>query len=499
MARRYRASFSHLKHAVSVGDGTATPDFVQVRLTSMRRPPHSTESDFHAERALLTPPPIHELIHRVAGLDQSHSHWWIELVTVLVLVVAPAWTAWLVVRFGVRRWMSRRRTGFSGAAKPIGSPALPTRARSRAAAAKPHRRRLERYVVQATLRFQLRLVLISLLTLPAAWLLLEIPKHIINHALADTDGGSPRMSFLGLHLGRVELLFALCGSYLAVLTLSGLAKYAVNQVRGRVNERLVRRLRLAIARRARGERSPERRAALAAIAVQEVEPIGYFGGSLVVVPLIQGGTLVTSVVFLLLQNAALALAALVMLPVQLTVLPRMQRQLNAKVRRRVHATRALGGLLTAAGAGPGPGAAASRDGTALEPSILLRQMRQAEELEQVRVEISDLKGRLKGLYNYTSNLTPFFFFSVGGYLVVQGRLSLGALVAALAAYKEISPAMRELFDFAQDWSDADARFEEVTTALGRGGQASEHVLPAPGRAVRAPSETGHTRAVRPGL
>lgn len=94
-------------------------------------------------------------------------------------------------------------------------------------------------------------------------------------------------------------------------------------------------------------------------------------------------------------------------------------------------------------------------------------MRLAEELERVRVEINDLKGRLKGVYNYTSNLTPFFFFAIGGYLVVQGRLSLGALVAALAAYKEIAPALRELFDFAQNWSDASARFEEVTKALGR--------------------------------
>ena len=340
--------------------------------------------------------------------------------------------------------------------------------------------RLKVYDVGATSRLQFRLVLLSVLTLPAAWLLLEIPKHIINHALADDAGdGHPKMAFLGLHLGRVELLFALCASYLAVLTLSGLAKYAVNRVRGRVKERLVRRLRLAIARRARGERSPERRATLAAVPVQEVEPIGYFGGSLVVVPLVQGGTLVTSIVFLLLHNAALALAALIMLPVQLTFLPRLQRWLNAKVRERVHATRELGALLTA------PVAARMVGNAAREPSELCRQMRQARGLERVRIEINDLKGRLKGLYSYTSNLTPFFFFSIGGYLVVQGRLSLGALVAALAAYKEIAPAMRELFDFAQDWSDASARFEEVSKALGLAGQ--EHRAtegPARDRTVR---------------
>jgi hypothetical protein len=80
----------------------------------------------------------------------------------------------------------------------------------------------------------------------------------------------------------------------------------------------------------------------------------------------------TSVVFLLLQNTALALAALIMLPVQLTLLPRLQRRVNAKVRERVHATRALGGLLTAAGASH----AAPIDGAARR-FALLRQMQMA--------------------------------------------------------------------------------------------------------------------------
>ena len=362
------------------------------------------------------------------------------------------------------RW--RRLPSQGGTAPRDATPAAPPRTAD-GVHARARGWQLEGYIVHATLRFQARLVLLSVLTLPAAWLLLEIPKHIINHALADAGGeGHPKMTFLGLGLGRMELLLALCASYLAVLTLGGLAKYAVNRARGRVNERLVRRLRLAIARHARGERSPEQRATLAAVAVQEVEPIGYFGGSLVVVPLVQGGTLATSIVFLLFQNAALALAALIMLPVQLAILPRLQRRLNATVRVRVHATRALGGLLTSTGADHASEPAAPKRAAARNPSPLLRQMRLAEDLERVRVEINDLKGRMKGLYNYTANLTPFFFFAIGGYLVVQGGLSLGALVAALAAYKEIAPAMRELFDFAQGWSDANARFEEVSKALG---------------------------------
>lgn len=322
--------------------------------------------------------------------------------------------------------------------------------------------KLTLFVARATSRYQVLLVLLSLLTLPAAWFLLDIPKHIINHALASPEAHEG-MTFLGFHLPRLQLLIALCGSYLAVLTASGLVKFAATRIRGRASERLVRRLRLQIVRRSRKAATPEARASLAAVAVQEVEPIGYFGASLFVVPLIYGGTLLTSLVFLFVQNPALALSALIMLPVQLAVLPRLQNRLNLKVRERVYATRALTGLLTASETDPR--GEVSRKVTSLS---LQKQTGQIADLERVRVEISDLKGRLRGLYNYTSNLTPFFFFTVGGYLVVQGKLSLGALVAAIAAYREIAPALRELFDFTQNWSDAEARFDEVTRVIASG-------------------------------
>jgi ABC-type multidrug transport system fused ATPase/permease subunit len=410
---------------------------------------------------------IHALIHRITGLDYPHGHWWVVTDAVLIFIVAPVWTAWLATRAMLRRYGRSKATQSGAARSAQPSRAVPSLGWRLRGGGSLSGRRLETYVLGATLGIQVRLLLLSIATLPAAWLILEIPKHIINHTLAGTrNDGHPGMTFLGLPLGRTELLFALCASYFAVLTLNGLVKYAANRVRGRVNERIVRRLRLAVLRRARTERTDDRRTVLAAVAVQEVEPIGYFGGSLVAVPIVQGGVLLTSVAFLLLQDVALGLAALIMLPVQLTILPRLQKRVNLKVRQRVLATRTLGALVTAPMRGP-PSGHPSR---AAEPGPAASDLRQGmmhvEELERVRVAINNMKGGIKSLYNYTSNLTPFFFFVIGGYLVVQGRLSLGALVAALAAYKEIAPALRELFDFAQDWSDANARFAEVTRALG---------------------------------
>ncbi|MBD3849513.1 multidrug ABC transporter ATPase [Bosea sp. SSUT16] len=393
------------------------------------------------------------------GLEYPHGHWLINIAAALLFVVAPAWTFWIALRFTYRRFNAkrRRRTRFVAATSRV--PEQPV--------ARERERSLETYIIRATARPQVKLVIISILTLPTAWLLLEIPKHIINHALSDTgDSGHVDMALFGLPLDRITLLFALCAGYLGTLSLNGLIKYTAMRIRGRVSERLVRRLRLGVLRRARAGATAEQRAHLSAVVVQEVEPIGYFGGSLAVVPVIQGGALLTSILFLLMQNPALALAALLMLPLQLTLLPGLQKRLNAKVRDRVRSTRKLGGLMVSDGS-VSSALGSQAAGRRADLSVLRHQMRMTASLETIRVEINDLKGRIKGLYNYTSNLTPFFFFTIGGYLVVRGQLSLGALVAALAAYREISPALRELFDFMQNWSDAKARFSEVTRAMGQ--------------------------------
>lgn len=398
---------------------------------------------------------LYRLMHMVVWVHTPQDHRWMLPIFVIVLVVTPAWLAWHLLRLvwsALASWHRAHARKLEEASTNSREKASPS---------------LERFVLRATVPFQVRLVGLSILTIPATYVLLLLPKHIINHALAEHG---PKMDFLGVALESETLLFALCASYLLVLIANSLIKYTANVVRGRVNERIVRRIRLAVIRRRRAERCPRGRSTLAAVAIQECEPIGYFGGGLLVVPLIQGGTLLTSLIFLFMQDVALAFAALMMLPLQIAVLPRLQRRINSKVRERVHVTRTFNAALSHEPADVG----VVRH--AVSPTRL--HARQAEALEQVRLEITELKARFKSLYTFTSNLTPFFFFAIGGYLVLQQRLSLGALVAALAAYREIAPALRELFDFAQSWSDARARYAEVVAVLqGPVGQRHEIVRP----------------------
>src|SRR3546814_20196027 len=68
---------------------------------------------------------------------------------------------------------------------------------------------------------------------------------------------------------------------------------------------------------------------------------------------------------------------------------------------------------------------------------------------------------MKGLSNFISQMTPFFFYTIGGYLVIEGKLSFGALIAVLVAYKDFSAPLRELFRYYQTMEDVRVRYEEL--------------------------------------
>jgi putative ABC transport system ATP-binding protein len=57
----------------------------------------------------------------------------------------------------------------------------------------------------------------------------------------------------------------------------------------------------------------------------------------------------------------------------------------------------------------------------------------------IRLKIFQRKFFVKFLNNFINSLVPFFFYAIGGYLVIRGSLSFGSLVAVLAAYTDMSP------------------------------------------------------------
>src|SRR3546814_795926 len=127
--------------------------------------------------------------------------------------------------------------------------------------------------------------------------------------------------------------------YLAVILINGSLKYVINLHKGRVAESLPQRLRLTIYRHWRRDSSHDDRSEVIPMLVQEVEPIGGFAGDAFVLPLFQGGTFLTIFLFMLLQDPVLGAAAVTLLPVQLALIPRLQRRINDLARRRAYEMR----------------------------------------------------------------------------------------------------------------------------------------------------------------
>jgi ABC-type multidrug transport system fused ATPase/permease subunit len=302
-------------------------------------------------------------------------------------------------------------------------------------------------ILRRTRLRQALLLTIAAVSMPTLYLTLEIPKHIVNHAIASTR---EVITIDEVSFSRIEFLVVLCLLFLASLIANGSVKYWLNVYQGRVGELLIRRLRLAVYRGWRRSGRPGGRAELIPIIVQEVEPVGGFAGEAFVTPAFQGGRFLTLLTFMLIQDPVLGGAALLMLPVQLLVVPPLQRKVNELNRSRVREVRRLGSLL-------------GEEQNAADAGLTqLRQMiLSIRRLQELRFRLFKNKFLMKSSINFLNNLVPFFMYLVGGYLVIKGQLSFGALVAVLAAHKDFADPLRELLLYYQITEDVRVRYREM--------------------------------------
>src|SRR6185436_20202464 len=63
---------------------------------------------------------------------------------------------------------------------------------------------------------------------------------------------------------------------------------------------------------------------------------------------------------------------------------------------------------------------------------------------KIRYDLYQWKFLVKFLNNFLAQLTPFLFYAIGGYQVINGNLDVGQLVAVIAAYKDLPSPMKEL-------------------------------------------------------
>ena len=317
-------------------------------------------------------------------------------------------------------------------------------------------RNIFRYILRHSLRAQIAILAMTVASFPFLYATLELPKLIINDALADPN---PHR-VLGFTFDQVQYLFVLCGMFLLLVLVNGAFKYVVNVYQGIVGERMLRRLRYELFSRIMRFPLPHFRRVSSGEIVQmingEVEPLGGFIGSAFALPAFQGGTLLTILTFMFVQNPIMGLAAIVLYPVQIYWIPKLQAEVNQLGKLRVRQVRRLADRI-------GETVGGVRDIRANDTAQyeLSRFSRELGVVFDVRYKIYKKKFFIKFINNFLAQLGPFFFYSIGGYLVIQGQLTLGALVAVIGAHKELYSPWKELLSHYQLTWDSQIKYEQV--------------------------------------
>ncbi len=328
------------------------------------------------------------------------------------------------------------------------------------------------YIFRYSKKEQIILLVVTALSFPFLYLSLDLPKTIINKAIGGTEFP---MDFMGMEVEQISYLLILCGFFLLLVFINGGFKYYVNVFRGVVGERMLRRLRYTLIARVMRFPLPHFRRTsqgeIVSMITTETEPLGGFIGDAYAMPAFQGGTLVTIVCFMFIQDWIMGLAAISLYPIQAYLIPKLQRQVNLLGKERVRHARKLSERIgeTVSGAHE----IHAHDTSQYE---LADYGDRLGILFGIRVKIYRKKFFIKFVNNFLAQLTPFLFFSIGGYLVITSGFSFGALVAVLAAYKDMTAPWKELLAYYQRMEDARIKYDQLIEQFQPAGMLDEDLL-----------------------
>ena len=329
-----------------------------------------------------------------------------------------------------------------------------------------------RFIFKHSKKQQIALLLLILVSFPFLYLSLDLPKIIVNEAIGGSD--FPQNLF-GWNFEQIPYLLTLCFVFLALVLINGAFKYSLNVYRGVVGERMLRRLRYELFVRVMRFPLPQFRKTsqgeIVSMIAAETEPLGGFVGDSISLPAFQGGTLVTLLAFMFVQDWILGLSAVLLYPLQMWLIPKLQRQVNLLKKERTLKVRKLSERIGEVVAGIQE--VHAHDTSQFELADYSSRMSQ---IYAIRFQIYRKKFLIKFLNNFIAQITPFFFFSVGGWLVIRGELSFGALVAVLAAYKDLSSPWKELLTYYQQQSDATIKYDLLVDTFQPEGMLDETVL-----------------------
>jgi putative ABC transport system ATP-binding protein len=340
---------------------------------------------------------------------------------------------------------------------------------------------LFKYIWRHSRREQLVILLLVVVAQVFYFASLNLPKAIVNDGIEGKAFKSaaevsfmhiavPVPSFLsgsgsitlfdGVMLSQWPYLVAMSCLFLVMVTVNGMFKKTINTQKGRMGERMLRRLRYELYDRIllfpTSHFRKVKAAELSGMIKDEVEPLGGFIGDAYVQPAFLGGQALTALLFIMLQSMWLGMIVIVVLGVQAFVIPQLRKRILVLGRHRQITARQLAGRI-----------AETADGVHEIHANATSNYERADISHRlgtifgIRFELFQRKFTAKFLNNLLAQTTPFMIYLIGGYLVLFGDMQVGSVVGVLLAYKDLPGPVKELIDWDQQRQDVQQKYEQV--------------------------------------
>ncbi|GAB7081302.1 ATP-binding cassette domain-containing protein [Megalodesulfovibrio paquesii] len=305
------------------------------------------------------------------------------------------------------------------------------------------------WVKESNVKLQILLLVVIGVTVAARVFPLEMQKKIINEAIS---------------LKQVDLLVLYSGLYLVSVLLASGLKYVITLLQTSLGERALQGMRQQLFEHILTLplsffRKTSAGTVISSI-IQELTAAGEFVGAAIAIPVTNILTLVSFAAYMFYLSPTMAAISLALYPVLIFLLPPLQRRTNNWNKARVESTRVLSNKISEA-----IGGIHEIQGNGSFHIEGRKHFRFLQNLYRIRITWTLYRQGVKVLNNLFQSTGPFLLFLVGGWLAINGRFDLGALVAFLSAYEKIYDPWKELMDFYQVYQDAKVRYAKTMEAF----------------------------------
>jgi putative ABC transport system ATP-binding protein len=277
--------------------------------------------------------------------------------------------------------------------------------------------------------------------------MLDLQKKIINRAIGRRD---------------LDSLYWLCAAFLGAVLANGVLKYIKQNIEGFVSETMLRDLRSELYLRILRFPLPHFRSTstgqLVAMILGEVEDLGSFFGEALSTPAFHGAMLLGTIGYMVFTNPWMAGLGMILFPVQIFFVRKLQRRVSHLSRERVRLVRGISDRIQESVGGIQE--IYVNDTTAYEAGGYRGHL---QRIFRVRLRIYNLKYLIKWINNFLEKFGQFLLLLVGGFLIIErpGSFDVGALVAFLQAYGQLNEPWRELINYFQQKENARVKYEQV--------------------------------------